>query len=89
MTHSAKGSVDQGHICQSMLRAHTHTHTLLATQVPCTLTLPVLPVGARVLPTVFSESIRKLPASVQVSAGPSPGCSPLAWHGPPRAVYQM
>lgn len=77
------------------MHAHAHTHTqvyILATHgicVPCTLTLPVLPVGARILPTVFSGSIRKLSASVQVSAGLSPGRGPLARHGPLRAIYQM
>lgn len=66
---------------------HTHSHVLAirATRVPCTLTHPVLPVGARVLPAVFSGSIHKPPASVQVSAGPSPpAVGTLACHGSTR-----
>jgi len=76
----------------SACHTHTHSHVLAteATHVPCTLTHPVLPAGARVLPTVFSGSMRKLPASVQVSAGPSPpAIGTLACHGSPRAIYQM
>lgn len=73
---------------------HTHTHShVLAIQVshgPCTVTHPVVPAGASVLPTVSSGSMRKLPASVQVSAGPSPpAIGTLACHGSPRAIYQM
>lgn len=58
----------------SVHATHTHTHipALHATRKPCTLTHPALFTGARVLLTIFSRSIHKLPASIQVSAGPPP-----------------
>lgn len=72
----------------SACHTHTHSHVLAihVAHVPCTLTHPVLPTGARVLPTVYSGSMRKLPASVQVFAGLSPPATgTLACRGPPES----